>query len=173
MSDLEAFRQPNGAGSRVRCPTAWIRYDDGEYTQGSQQTLAAATRTAFTCDGLGGGTITTFGGNLARCFDGTAIHPNASGQVMHLRIGCKVTPANANSYMVLQLDIGVPGTSEINIVSRTISFPRGAGIEHPISVAFPIYCLETFRANGGRFYVTMSAGDTATIYSRDLFLVEG
>lgn len=149
----------------------WVNIADTEFTSGSPQ-LLTATRTPFESNGLGSATNTVYKRNLSmNIFGGSVLMPMTPGVPFHLRLSFKVIPNQANSYILLELDIG-PGGVGIPIVARTISLPRGAGIEHSISVAFPIYCLETFVTNGGRLFLTMSTGDTASLYDRSIFILQ-
>lgn len=56
------------------------------------------------------------------------------------------------SKLTLVLDIGTGGVSNY-IMERLITFPKGSGIAHSVSVGFPACCLSTFVSNGGVFHL--------------------
>ena len=161
------------ANGTVECTTrsGWLNLADSEHTSGSPQALASGIRTFFTIDQLGSSTSTDYAyGIPTTIFDNSTLMPEEVGATYHLRVGFTIIPANANSFITLELNIGPDGAG-IPILTRTITLPRGAGFVHGVSVAFPIYCLDTFVANGGRLYLTMSAGDSATLYGKNIFIL--
>jgi hypothetical protein len=146
------------SGSIVGEGGGWTFYDGSTYTTGSRQIMTGGTRYLFLANGLGGTTETRFLYTLpATIWDGAAINPSAVGEVYSIRIQMQAAPTVVgDGYLELTLDIGNPGVSRVDIVERRFNFLKGSGIAHSISAGFPIFCRETFNANGGRFYMTPS-----------------
>ena len=149
--------------------SGWAFYDDSTLTSGSPLTIAN-TRSQITIDGLGSSTDKTqLPADVTDFWLGNEITPENAGDAYELRIDFKASVNAVNSYCLLQLDIG--DETPINIVNRTITFPRGQNIVHDISVGFGIFSGSTFLANGGKLFIdTSSAGDTVTLYEPGILI---
>lgn len=144
-------------------------YKDSEYTSGSPLVIDDA-RTQLTIDGLGPVTDT---GQLPvedhQFWENDAIRPIKAGDHYMLRIDFKAKMAQASAYAQLQLDIG--GESQVVIVDRVITFPRGANVDHSVSLAFPVFVGNSFLANGGKIYFDTTGGsDTLSVWEAGIFI---
>lgn len=163
IKDLKSLSSTSGSG--------WMFYDDSEYTSGSPLSVNNS-RVQYTNDGDGANTNKDSAPVGISDFWDTAnnkITPENKGDAFELRIDFTASMAQTNAYALLQLDIG--DGSAINIVERTITFPRGSGIAHKFSLGFPIFVGSTFLTNGGKLYFDTTAGsDNMTVYDKALFL---
>jgi len=134
--------------------TGWMRYLDTVNNEGNKQTLTAAIDNdltivdaspleAFKPVALGTGDL----------WAGNKITPMAIGDTYLLRIDFTAEISNVSGYCELKIDIG---GAIGDIISRTITFPKGANVAQKFSVAFSVYTLDTFFANGGSIQINPS-----------------
>lgn len=151
-------------------PNGWAIYVDGTYTSGSPLVLTNGARNLLTIDGNGSTTNTDFlPAGVTDFWDTTnnKITPEKVGDSYDLRIDFAVdVPTNTES-IVLELDIG-DGSPDIPIVTKGIQFAE-SGSGQLVSIGFPIFALSTFLANGGKIYLTPSAGGF-DIYNIQIFI---
>lgn len=153
-------------------PTGWAVYVDGE-TSPATQTITT-TYSKLQIDALGGTTNET---RLPSSIRGSAslwdninnkITPITVGDSYNLRLDIEVTAKTGGvSSLFIQLDIGGGASPTIVIVDRFASVAKTPPF--PVSVGFPIYCLETFLANGGQIFLACDTG-TLTIASRSIVI---
>lgn len=142
---------------------------DNAHTSGSPQSITGGARTQFTVNALGATTDVRYLADAdSGVFASSVIVPNAVGDAFLLRMGLTVVPSSVSQgeYVEVQLDIG--DVSEINIVTDRIELTKGIGVTHVKTLSFPIFCLDTFVANGGRIYLTPSID--ITVYDKTIFL---
>jgi hypothetical protein len=163
----ELYQLPS-TGSIVGAGGGWATYQDSVYTDVSRQTILADTRTAYTSNGLGATTNTDYLRAVpTTVWDGTTLQPSEIGEAYSIRIDFSAAPTTVGDGVVeLELDIG--SGSEINIVERRFNFSRGSGVTHNFSAGFPIFCVATFNANGGKFWITPSLN--CVVWNRRIFI---
>ena len=155
-------------GSVGDAAIGWTLQDDAAHTSAAPLAIAATTRQLMTIDGFGSGTNTTYRpAIMENIWANDRINPIVEGETYSLRLDFILRPSVTTAgYATLDLDIG--SGSQINIVSRRIDLSKGSGVEHDISVAFPIFCLATFNANGGRFFITPTIN--VDLYDKSIFI---
>lgn len=147
----------------------WAYYKDATYTSGSPLTLGNGVRTQLTIDGAFGTTNKDYlPDGVADFWDTTEnkIIPEKLGDSYDLRLDVKVDVPTNTEDITVQLDIG--SGAEVNIVERTFSFAE-SGDGQRLLIGFPIFCLATFIANGGKIYLTASAAGF-DIYEAAIFI---
>jgi hypothetical protein len=146
----------------------WVYYDDSVHTTGSRQTILAGVRTLFTVDGLGPTTETGFRATLPTdVWESNTINPAVIGETYSARTSLNVAPTVVgDGYVSAQLDIG--SGSEINILERRLTLQKGSGVTHSFNTTNALFCLATFVANGGKFYITPSIN--VEVWGRTIFL---
>lgn len=147
----------------------WLWYTDATHTAASKQSISADARTLFTVDGAGAATDTRFRDGLpVSVWASNTLQPQAAGESYSLRLQYKAQPAvsGAGEYITLQLDIG--GTLA-TIYEETRPILKGSSVVSSFVYAIPVFCLETFFANGGQFYVTPSAN--ITLWDKAIFIL--
>lgn len=161
----------DGAGSGVwtKFPTGWANYQD----DGSAQVFNT-TAAKLTIDGDGSNTNEVY---LPPAIRGTGslwdttndlITPVSIGDSYSLRLDLPVTAKSGSpNTLFLSLDIGGGATPTIEIVDRAVSVP--SSVPYTVSVGFPIFCLSTFKTNGGQFFLESDTG-TVTITNPSIFL---
>jgi len=141
----------------------WAFYDDSQYTSGSPLNINN-TRTQLTIDTLGSFNNTTYIPSGLSWFSGNKITPTAIGDSYILRFDFTAVPSTPSDRFNLELEIAVG-----NIVyNQTFESTKGAGIPYIYSISIPIFCLATFVANGGKFYVDTT--DNMDFYNFGLFI---
>ena len=149
----------------------WVFFADSEHTDGNRQVIPSDTRTLFTIDRLGATNNEEYACSIpSDIWDGTThtFHPTGRGDTYTLRFDLDLTVTeNGNSYLLFQLDIGNSPT-QINIVERRIGLDRGQNVTQAVSFAFPIFCLDTFLANGAKFY--MEANKNIEVWNKRVFI---
>lgn len=150
----------------------WGFYVDAETTPATQTITTTASKLQ-----IDGGGATSESNYLPREIRGSSelwdttndkITPIETGDAYDLRIQFEVTGTSANpNYLTLELDIGGGATPTTVIVDRYIGVTRSTPFT--ISVGFPIFCLATFKANGGQIFLKTDTG-TVTIGGRSIFI---
>jgi hypothetical protein len=163
----ELYQLPS-TGSIVGAGGGWGQYQDSVYTEPSRQTILADVLTPYTVDGLGPTTNTTYLRSVpATIWNGTKLPPAEVGAAYSLRLDFSCAPTGAlDGVMEFQLDIG--SGSQIIIVQRRLDLNKGQGIIHNFSFGFPIFCLATFFANGGTFFITPDIA--VEVWNRQIFI---
>ncbi len=151
-------------------PTGWAYYGDAETSPATQSLTTTYQKLQID----GGSTIDSY---LPKAIRGTGtlwdvtndkITPISIGDSYDLRVDLEITSSGGGaSSLYLQLDIGGGATPSNVVVDRVIGF--GKTPPFTVSVGFPIYCLNTFKANGGRFFIRTDAG-TATLATRGIMV---
>ena len=101
-------------------------------------------------------------------FDSTnnVITPLALGDAVLVRLQFTAVPQDNNSYLVIALDIGTPG-SPIIVYQKTIPLLRGGGQTNRVSETIMLFQLGTFVNNGAQlkaaYSVTSGSVNTCTV----------
>ena len=155
----------------------WGFYSDGETTPAT--ITVNTTPTKVLIDGLGG---TSESGYLPYAIRGVSelwdtandkVAPIALGDSYDVRLDLEISAKTGSpSVITLVLDIGATpdgtgGAGSILIVERELGTAKTP--PYKVSAGFPIFCLSTFVANGGSFWLSTDAG-TVTIASRAIFI---
>jgi hypothetical protein len=121
----------------------YIEALDGDFTNGETIT-----------GGTSGATATMSGTRVPGKITGR------EGDFIYITFGCKFKPTTAGTtYADVWIDIG---GAVGELYRRTISFPKGNGIEHGLTFTTGVYTLDTGESNGGVLYIRANA--TASIY---------
>ena len=149
----KTFRQYNGtiwedlsATSGTAGIPSWAQYADTQYTTGSRFSITGGAL-AVTLPNNALNNITTYMPPGVDFYDGSTVTPATVGEVYMLRINYKAESATADNYMNISIDIG--NGSEVVVLEKILTFPKGISIEHSFSSSNLIYALGTFIANGG------------------------
>lgn len=141
----------------------WAYYDDSQYTSGSPLSVPVG-RTQLTINALGASNNTTYLPAGQSWWSGNKITPGGVGDSYVLRLDFTATAGSPADKFNLELEIA-PGNL---VVSQTFEMNKGAGTDHIFNVAIPIFTLNTFLANGGKFY--LNASNAFTVYNIGLFI---
>jgi len=155
---LRQLRQADGRG--------WINISDSEHTQGSPQAVSSGVRTLLTLDALGPTTNYEYRDGLpVDAWSGDTFFVQASGETYLLRpsfIADPETGASGN-YLEIELDIGAP----VGVIFQ-FTVPMIKNDPSRFSFSIPTFALDTFLANGGKFYVTPNVN--CDIYDKALLI---
>lgn len=159
-----------GSGDWLRYQ-GWAQYQDTDTTVGSpSQTLTAAARTLWTCDG---GTLTVeknpSDASSAMWNTTTNKHtPIAEHDIYHLRMSFTAENYSGSApYVTIELDIGgAPGV----ILATDVALRKG-GAAQDITWSFPVFTGSTYVPNGGEFYLTYQGTGTCDIYKSSILVV--
>ena len=155
--------------AKIRSVMGWGSYVDSQYTSGSPLNSSNA-KTQITIDGLGSGSNTDYLPTGVTDLWSTVdnkITPAAEGDAYDLRLDFTAEPTASTDFAEVTIDIGGAGT--IPVATRTVTFAKTGATS--FSIGFPIYCLATFLANGGKIYFDTSvSGDTIDIYDISLLI---
>ncbi len=134
----------------------WAFYSESTaITQGTAQSISAATRTKLLCDGLGAFTSVDQIQDMVPSWVGDAIFPELNC-AYDFRLTFKTETATAGSghYLTVELDIGSGGLGTGPVIWSGIDvLAKGAGVEHALQYSIPIFAKDPFPANGGSFYI--------------------
>ena len=143
--------------------------DDGVGTLG-----LTTSPTLLTINGLGGTTyrsarpekLITAGTYLWDTSTNT-LNPMAVNDLITVRIGLSFSSPTGNpTQLTLKADIGGTGTPTNTIFTDTKIIKSAT---EPINFVVPLYCLSTFLANGGKFFLELDSG-TLNITDRNIFI---
>lgn len=151
-------------------PHGWGYYTEDQ-TAPSTQVITTTTQ-KLTIDGLGSTSNSDYLPleirGISELWDTATnkITPINLGDDYTLRIDMGVTAKTGSpTELKVELDIGGGATPTIVIVERFVSTAKAP--PYNFSMAFPIFCLETFMANGGQIFLSTNAG-TLTIQKRGI-----
>ena len=147
--------------------SGWVQITDNTYTSGSPFALSGLTRTKL--DVNTDSTIETYApfGTTASTFwdDATSkLYGENVGDAFELRLQATAQPAQQNTYMTVEIDIG--GSQGI-IWADTRSFIKGTSAQRIVR-DISYYTLSTFQANGGEIY--LESNNNVDIYDITLFI---
>ena len=149
----------------------WGNYADGE-TAPATQTINT-TPSLLLIDGLGGISDSNY---LPREIRGTgelwnnvdSITPINVGDAYDVRFTVTITAKTASPNVInAVLDIG--SAVGITISVAEVQIPVVTAPPFTVTGSLPIFCLATFKANGGRLFLSTDAG-TLTLSSRAIFI---
>lgn len=156
--------------STFQSPHGWGYYNEDQTTPSTQ--VLTTTAQKLTIDGLGSASNSSYlpleirGVSELWNVATNKIEPIGIGDDYSLRIDLKITAKSGSpTEITVDLDIGGGATPTIIIVERFV--PTAKTPPYNISVAFPIFCLSTFIANGGQIFLSTDAG-TVTIQERGI-----
>lgn len=129
----------------------WANYTDNQYTSGSPRTINN-TRAQITINGLGTGTNTNYAPLNTTWWSNNTFMPVVVGESYVLRLSFKAVPSSPNDQFDVELQIDTGNL----VYVQSIEMIKGAGAEHLYSLTVPVYCLDTFLANGGKFFINTS-----------------
>ena len=153
----------NNMFSEIFGRTGWSYHQDTQYTGGTTFPVLANLDTLLPNNNLSKiesqkpTDVVTF-------YDGTII-TGRNGDDIIISIDFTVTPTSAGTSLIeVWLDItGGTGTPVglANLYRRTLTFPKGQGVDRKVSFSHSGYTLNTWEANGAQVYVRTDG--TATI----------
>ena len=94
-------------------------------------------------------------------YDGNVITPDALGDAYILRLGFEAASSSANGAFNVAVDISATGDGSIIISGNPERMIRGANSYQRYTISLPIFCRETFLANGGHVLVESVTGNTS------------
>lgn len=145
----------------------WGNFSDSANWADNKLTVSSETRTLYTVDGLFSLTETRFiDGLTSAVWSGNKITPQAVGETYIARLTFQASKATSStgSYLTVDLDVGFDDP----IFAQYVLLIKASGATQNISVTIPIFCLETFFANGGSFYITPS--EQLQVWNKSIFI---
>lgn len=155
---VSQLRQSDGRG--------WINISDSEHTEASPQAVSKDTRTLLTLDALGATTNYTYRDGLHQdTWSNDTFFAQEVGETYLLRPSFIVDPATGASgnYLEIELDIGAP----VGVIFQ-FTVPLIKNDPSRFSFTIPTFALDTFLANGAKFYVTPNVN--CDIYDKALLI---
>jgi len=152
---------------RLGQTSGWVHIIDTTYTSGSPLALTAGVRTKLDLNSDSviesnappGTTAATFWDEVTSKLYGETV-----GDAFELRFQFTAQPANQNSYITVDLDIG--GSQGI-IWDHTTSFIKGTSAQRVVR-DISYYTLDTFNTNGGEIYLT--ANNNTNMYNMSFLI---
>jgi hypothetical protein len=140
-----------GAGSYAnghREYLGWGDYVDTQYTQGSPLSISANTDVILPNNAQSGPRFQEPQG-IELFKDGKISGRN--GDSILYTLDFKAIPVNANA-TVLETWVDIGGTVG-ELYRRLVTFPKGTGVERPVTLTTMAYTLDTWEQNGGAIYI--------------------
>lgn len=154
---IPAHIYPSGEG------LGWGHYTDTQYTSGSPLSLVADT--TYNMPNNKGTVIETdIPSDITTFYDGTTI-TGRDGDGILINVSLTVNPTILATYLEVWLDVG-GGNPPLYI--NSFSFPRGAGVDHPINFTISGYTPEDWETNGG--VIKLKSGSAATLFGVDYII---
>lgn len=144
--------------------TGWAKYGDTQYTAGAPLSILADTDT-FLPNNKGSSIESQLPVDIATFYDGTVIN-GKNGDDIIISVDFFITPTSAGTtecevWFDITGGVGTPANLA-NLYRRSISFPKGNGVERKVSFSHSGYTLGTWEANGAVAHIV--ANGTATVY---------
>lgn len=151
VSELDPAGQTSWGG--------WGKWVDTVYTSSSTLAINPVARTQITNNGAGSQTNLTYlpsgGADYWDTVNNKFVIDNEGDSYLY-RINFKGSTNTANSYFVVELDIG---GSIGTVLQDTKTFPKGVSTTHNFVFTWPVFGVNTFATNGGTLYITPSSVD--------------
>ena len=167
-----AFDKTNDNFIEIYDIHGWGYYQDAETTPATQTFTTSAAVLQ-----IDGGGSSSESGYLPREIRGISelwdttndlITPIAIGDSYTVRVDLELTAKTGSPTLLdFQLDIGGGATPTITVVDRIVGLTKTP--PYTVSIGFPIFCLATFKANGGQIFLSTDTG-TVTIAERGILL---
>jgi len=147
----------------------WGNYVDDQWDEAGPLQLVADTRTQVLFDTAGATIESQLPVDILEdpdparrtMVDGdNSLILGRNGDAYLVTIEFKAKPTNANS-TILEADIDIGGGIP-PLYGRTFTFPKGVNVEKNVTFTTSIYTLNTWEANGGKFY--LKGSNTFDIY---------
>lgn len=155
-------------GQIARVASGWGLYVDAATAlQANAISLTAGQRTLFTVDG-GTGSITTHVNGSGIQWTGNEQRGTVIGASYSTRLTFNATKSGGGgttAYILVEQDIG-DGAGPI-IAAQEVAL-RSDSVSHPLTYNFLSYALDTFQANGARYYITPSVN--ITVWGKQVFV---
>lgn len=145
----------------------------GYYQDDATSDLTVTTSdTLFTVNGLGSNSNSSYLPldirGVSELWSSNKMNAITLGDGYDVRVDFSITSKTGSpTYLDLIFDIGGGATPTINVVERTISLVKIP--PYKISVAFPLFSLSTFIANGGQIFLKTDTG-AVTIGARAVLI---
>lgn len=163
MNEVEEGNYMAGSG--------WALYTDTQYSSGSPLVISQGT-TVDLPNNAGSKDEGSLPTGSPPLYDGTRIWPNSINDTYDVRVTFKAsTSSGSNGGFNVSLDISEAGDDSITVASQPIRMLRGSNVVQTYTVNFPVFCKETFKANGGLLRIESVTGNL-TMYDVSLFLVK-
>lgn len=94
-------------------------------------------------------------------YDGSVITPDALGDAYILRLGFEAASSSTNGAFNVAVDISATGDGSIIISGNPERMIRGSNSYQSYTISLPIFCRETFLANGGHVLIESVTGNTS------------
>jgi hypothetical protein len=94
-------------------------------------------------------------------YDGNVITPDAFKDAYLLRLGFEAASTSNNGAFNVFVDISATGDGSIIISGNPERMIRGSGTFQKYTITLPIFCRETFIANGGHVLIESVDGNTS------------
>jgi len=153
----------------------WEMVEDGLVTTPTITVTDTATKITIDDEGVVNKTNEDYLPRIIRGTDNlwnrttSRLDPIAEGDCYDIRLNVTVTGTTGTpEVLTCQLDIG--STSAPTDVVAESSVYVGRTEPYVISFSFPIFCLSTFVANGGQFFLSTKTG-TITVADRSLLII--
>ena len=150
-------------GEWLYLPQGWGHYADNTAGQ-----IFTTSPTKLVVNGLG---TTSESAYLPREIRGSGelwdvstsrITPILAGDTYNLRLQFPITAKTGTpTTLEIDLDIGATTSPTIIVAARSIAVTKTP--PYTISIGFPIFCLATFLANGGQFFLSTDTGTLTTV----------
>lgn len=146
MSLLNLYNQSSFFG--------WAQYTDTQYTEVAPLSFNANVKQQLPNNA--GSTINTYLNEIQELWDNDKITPVAVGDAYSVRVGFKCKSGTGEQSVTLTLDIG-DGVTPNEIYGSTQRLVKGNDTVTQMSFVAPIFALNEFMANGGKFYLESNA----------------
>jgi hypothetical protein len=132
----------------IGAATGWGNYQDTQYTVGAPFSVIADTDTALP-NNKGSIIETQLPVDVTTFYDGTVI-TGEDGDGMSILVEAKAKPTNVSAtYIESWIEIG----ASIELFKRITGFPKGNGVERPISFTTAAFNGATWASGGAKLYI--------------------
>lgn len=165
---FDSFKNTNDNFIELYNVGGWGYYKDAETTPATQ--TITTTDSKLQIDGAGANSSSAYLPReirgISELWDTTndKITPINIGDAYSIRVDLEITGKTGSpTELEFELDIGGGATPTIIIVDRIIA--TGKAPPYQVSIGLPIFCLTTFKTNGGQIFLKTDTG-TITIGGR-------
>lgn len=170
-STSKRFKFGVDGGTQTLGKLGWEHHSDGLGSTATQ--VFSTTPALLSIDSLGSTTELTYTPAASGAlWDTNKITPLVVGDAYHLRVDLNISAKTGNADIIkMELDIGGSTYGSAIIIAEADSVIGIIATPYRVSFVLPIFCLDTFLANGGQLWFSTDAG-TVTATTRSIFIVK-
>jgi hypothetical protein len=172
---VETIIFKDGVPLRAPYNGGWVNLVDSEYPgvgedeETGREAIDADETVQYTVDGLDPATNVEYCGCLGpNVWQDSVFSPAAIGDTYMIRLTFTASSLTSATGQFLNVTLGIGADYETVVADVSVALNKGQDVDTLVSVVLPIFCLDTFCLQGGKFFITPS--NDIEIWNKAIFI---